>query len=178
MTPEEIKKIKGKRHSQFREGLTKGVYLMYKKVRKDIPEVSIEDFRAIIGGMIAEVKERLMRGHLVELPHDLGTLVVKRAEHRAYVDKDGNLRNGYPVDWKRTLELWCADPEAREAKTKVHNMNKKSSLYLVFTPGRIAQRRGLDVQFKRERKFIFEVTAYADEHKEVSYPIKKRYYER
>lgn len=176
MTPSDIKGKRGK--STIPSDRTYCIKHMYKLCKKSLPGITKERFTAIIDGMVKCFKERLFRGTMIRLPHKLGTLVVKRGEHKAYIDKQGRLRNGYPVDWQKTLELWCEDPEAMAEKRKVHNMNKTSSLYLVFTPPLGKSKTNLDVQFKRARRFIFEVTAYAEENKDVFYPKKKRYYER
>lgn len=178
MTPDDIKKIKCKREQRFPKGVVMQSRDIYAACRKAVPGLEKATYDKIIGAMVDDIKARLMRGSLVTLPHGLGTLCVKQGSHGPYVGKDGGLRNGYPVDWKRTLDLWCEDEESRLGKKKVYNMNRRRSLYLVFKTGRKAKHCKMNLRFVKERRFISDVTEYADEHKETCYAIKLRRHER
>lgn len=178
MTPDDIKKIKCKREQRIPKGVTVLAYDIRMACAKAAPGLDKATYDKIIGAMVDDIKARLMRGSVVTLPHGLGTLCVKQGSHGPYVGKDGELRNGYPVDWKRTLELWCEDEDARREKKKIYNMNRRRSLYLVFKAGRKAKHDKMNLRFIKERRFIADVTGYAEEHKETSYAVKLRRHER
>lgn len=179
MTPDDINNRHAKRKQQIPDGITRHPHYMYLLCKKNMPrDVDFKEFRMVLDAMSEHIKHRLFRGGTVTLPYGMGVLCVKQASHGVYLDEDGNCRSSYPVNWKKTMQLWCDDEEARANKTKVYNMNKKRSLYLCFTPGLSAVQKGLNIRIKRMRKFIFEVTEYADTHKEVSYAIRKRVHER
>lgn len=180
MTPEDIKKVRCPRDSVFKGNVTMSPQAIYAEARRGglLDGVTMAEFGAVVKAMGADIAARLLRGAKVTLPQGLGTLQVMRGMHGVWVDETGAARSAYPVDWKRTLEWWCADEEARLAKRKVYNTAKRSSLSLVHHRGLRMELAGVETRFKPRREFIREAEEYAAANKGVGYPIKRRRHEK
>ena len=68
--------------------------------------------------------EKLLEGHEIELPHRMGNLRLSSIETKISI-KDGVLKTNCCTDWKRTLEYWYEDKEAREAHKTIKWVQKK-----------------------------------------------------
>lgn len=64
------------------------------------------------------------------LPSRLGLLGIRKKKRIPWIDKEGNLVNTLPVDWKATLELWEVDPKAKKEKKLVRHFNEHSKGYI------------------------------------------------
>jgi len=70
-------------------------------------------------------------GEIIKLPCRMGEILVGRYTGGPRIDKDGNLKIGYAVDWNRTLELWHEDEEAERDKILLrHEIKEKAKVYL------------------------------------------------
>lgn len=175
MTPEDIKKVRGPRRSVFRGGATAkpaDIYRMAKGAGLLPDGMGEGEFRRVVVAMGASVADRLKRGEKVGLPHGMGWLQVRRAEHGVRIE-GGKARSSYPVDWKRTLEWWCADEEARLAKRKLYDTSAKTTLMPVYGLARRAVKAGVDMRFRPLRRLVAETKEYAVEHKGVGYAVRK-----
>ncbi len=55
--------------------------------------------------------EQLLEGHEIVFPYQMGSLLLNRTPARVYYE-DGELKNNYKTDWKKTLEYrFNEDPE-------------------------------------------------------------------
>ena len=74
---------------------------------------------ALYGALIMEVNkllvEELFEGHLIEFPHNMGTLMLTGTPAKLRY-KEGKLYNNYRTDWEKTLKYWFEDDEARKNK--------------------------------------------------------------
>lgn len=105
-----------------------GVYDAYKAIRKnkwyDIGRpVKEQEFYNIIRSVNKLQAEEVSNGNEVHFPHGMGTLELRKIERGVSI-VDGKLKNTYPIDWEKTLQLWYNDTEARENKTLVRNDTK------------------------------------------------------
>ena len=55
--------------------------------------------------------EKLLEGHDIELPYQMGNLVLSRVPTRVRI-VDGESRNNYRIDWKKTCRYMYEDDEA------------------------------------------------------------------
>lgn len=180
MTPEDIKRVRGPRRSVFKGGVTTGLPEVYRLARERglLPlGMGAAAFRRVVEAMGADVAARLKRGELVALPHGMGWLQVRRATHCARVE-GGEVRSSYPVDWKRTLEWWCRDEEARLARRKLYDTSRRTTLMPVYGRAPRAAWAGVDMRFRPKRRFVAEVKEYAEQNKGVGYAVRKLRWER
>jgi len=58
------------------------------------------------------LSEKLLEGHMIEFPYQMGELVLNKLPTKVYFDENDEIKNTYGVNWKRTLEYWYENPEA------------------------------------------------------------------
>lgn len=121
MDKREILKLNEHRIHKVNKSL--GVYSAYKWLRKrqwaDIGQRLTEhEFYSIIRKINNELAYNLSLGIDVKLPHRMGTIELRKVS--ACVNfKDGKLHNTLPIDWDRTLKLWCEDKESYKNRTLI-----------------------------------------------------------
>jgi len=139
----DVVKREGKGRKKFKVSGSWGVYDAYKLIRKnkwyDIGRPVTEyEFYAIIRGINDIYADEISKGTTIYFPSRMGKLELKKEQRGVYINKDGNMKVTYPIDWKSTLKLWFEDMEAREAKTLVRrncktmyrvNYNKHDAKY-------------------------------------------------
>lgn len=129
----EILKVNGQRKHRVTKSL--GVYDVYKYLRKNKWKgigrpLTEHEFYSIIRGINDLLADSLSNGSEVILPHRMGKLELRKKDAVIKVDKDGTLKTNLPVDWDRTLKLWCEDKESMEKKVLVRLEEKE--LFRVF----------------------------------------------
>lgn len=121
MTREELLRLNGPRVHKVNKSL--GVYDAYKWLRKrqwiDIGQRLTEhEFYSIIRRVNDYLAKELSNGKDVKLPHRMGTIELRKIN--TYINfKDGKLHTNLPIDWDRTLKLWCEDEEAYKNRTLI-----------------------------------------------------------
>lgn len=127
MTREEFLKLNEPRVHKVNKSL--GVYDAYKWLRKrqwvDIGQRLTEhEFYSIIRKINNELAYNLSLGKDIKLPHRMGTIELRKIG--SYINfKDGRLHSNLPIDWDRTLKLWCEDEEAYKSRTLVKMEEKE-----------------------------------------------------
>lgn len=81
-------------------------------------------YAAIINDINEMLVERLLEGHPVDFPYQMGTLQLISFDP-VIRNKNGKITNNYIVDWKKTLKCWYEDGEMREKKVLVKRIQKK-----------------------------------------------------
>lgn len=114
MTREELLKVNEPRVHKITKSL--GVYDAYKWIRKrkweDVGRRLTEhEFYSIIRKVNDLLAINLINGEDIKLPHRMGTLELRKKSSRVYL-KDGKLCTNLPIDWDKTLKLWCEDEDA------------------------------------------------------------------
>lgn len=79
-------------------------------------------YSKIISSVNQELVESLLDGHQVELPHQMGTLLLSRMPSWVKI-VDGEVKTNYWTDWKKTLEYMYEDKEAREKHSRIRRIN-------------------------------------------------------
>ena len=127
MTREELLKLNEPRIHKVNKSW--GVYDIYKWLRKrqwiDIGQRLTEhEFYSIIRKINNFLAFNLSIGKDVKLPHRMGTIELRKIN--TYVNfKDGRLHSNLPIDWDRTLKLWCEDEEAYKSRTLIKMEEKE-----------------------------------------------------
>ena len=101
-----------------------GVYDAYKFIRRNkwlsIPRGLTEhEFYQIIRRVNNYLAEELVNGNDIIFPNRMGKLELRKRNSLPVIDKKGNLKVTYAIDWDSTLKLWYDDEEAFNNKTLV-----------------------------------------------------------
>lgn len=106
-----------------------GVYQSYKWIRKhkwlDIGRPLTEhEFYTIVRKVNNYLAEELINGNDVTLPYNMGRLELRKSKPKIGI-KNGKIKTNLPIDWDRTLKLWCEDKESFENKTLIKMEEKE-----------------------------------------------------
>lgn len=69
------------------------------------------------------IRQKILEGHSIGLPQNLGILLVRGRKGKPFYDKDGNLR-GLPIDWNATKKFRESNPEAKEQRKVIYHTNE------------------------------------------------------
>ena len=127
MTREEILKVNNTRVHSVTKSL--GVYDAYKFIRKrgwiDIGQRLTEhQFYSIVRKINNLLAENLSLGIDIKLPHRMGTIELRKINTYVKI-KDDKLKTNLPIDWDRTLKLWCKNEEYYKNKTLIKMEEKE-----------------------------------------------------
>ena len=139
----------GEKNFKVRNSYTsRSIYRALKK-NKEIPDISEQQFSAIIKGVHKYYIKHFLQGSDIIFPLNMGRIELRRYKPEVKFE-EGRLKINYPIDWKRTLQWWHEDMKAREQKkvlryevNKVFRIiyNKRKAKYsnksfYKFTPAR------------------------------------------
>ena len=101
-----------------------GVYDAYKYIRKNKwfnigRPLTEHEFYQIIRRVNNYLAEELVNGNDITFPNRMGKLELRKRNSLPVIDKNGNLKVTYAIDWDSTLKLWYDDEEAFNNKTLV-----------------------------------------------------------
>ena len=101
-----------------------GSYDAYKYIRKNKwfnigKPLTEHEFYQIIRRINNYLAEELINGNDVIFPNRMGKLELRKRNSLPVIDKNGNLKVTYAIDWDSTLKLWYEDEEAFNNKTLV-----------------------------------------------------------
>lgn len=101
-----------------------GSYDAYKYIRKNKwfnigRSLTEHEFYQIIRRINNYLAEELINGNDVIFPNRMGKLELRKRNSLPVIDKNGNLKVTYAIDWDSTLKLWYEDEEAFNNKTLV-----------------------------------------------------------
>lgn len=102
-----------------------GVCDCYRDIRKhhwyDIERpLKPYEFYSIIRSVNKLLAKELAEGNTITFPAKMGKLELRKYKPGVKFKK-GKLKNTYPIDWMKTLQLWYEDDEARINKTLVRS---------------------------------------------------------
>lgn len=153
MTREELLKLNESRVHKVTNSI--GVYSAYKWLRKrqwaDVGQRLTEhEFYSIIRRVNNYLAEELSKGVDIKLPHRMGTIELRKVN--AYVKfRDGKLHTNLPIDWNRTLKLWCEDEEAYKSRTLV-KMEEKEIFKIYYNKNKADYTNKSFYQFSANRE--------------------------
>lgn len=111
------------------------IYQIYKYIRKqhwyDIGRpVTEKEFYSIIRRVNKRLADNIVLGENVKFPYNMGELELRKFERGVRINKNGELKVDYPIDWDKTLRLWFEDEEAR--KNKIIVRDESGHIYKVL----------------------------------------------
>ena len=129
----EILKVSGPRKHKVTNSL--GVYDAYKYIRKNKwfnigRKLTEHEFYSIIRKINDLLADNIVSGTEIILPYRMGKLELRKKAAVIKVNNNGEVKTNLPIDWDRTLKLWCEDKESMEKKTLVRVEEKE--LFRVF----------------------------------------------
>ena len=80
--------------------------------------ITEHDFGTIIKSINLFLQDQLLQGHDINLPLSMGRIELRKFKTHIKVGQEG-IKTNMMVDWKRTLELWNEDIEAKNNKTLI-----------------------------------------------------------
>lgn len=149
MTREDILKVKDTRVHKITNSV--GVYACYKWLRKrkwiDTGKCLTEhQFYKIIRDINTFISEQLSLGNDFKIPHQMGTIELRKIN--TYVNlKDNKIHTNLPIDWDKTLKLWCEDKDSYNNKTIVR-MQEKQYYKIHYNKTKAAYVNKMFYQFK------------------------------
>lgn len=96
--------------------------------------------------------EMLLEGHEIVLPYQLGSLRIIGVPAQLKM-RNGVLRNNYRVDWKKTLDYWYQDSQAKDEKRLIKRIQK--NLYSIhYNKSRASYRNQRYYMFRANRGLV------------------------
>ncbi len=100
---------------------TRDIYRLLRKERKH-PNIDELTFSKIINAINKELVSIFLEEGEIPLPYQMGHIELRKHKTNIKVI-NGKVKTDLPVDWKRTLQLWKEDKEAKNSKLLVrHNI--------------------------------------------------------
>ena len=95
----------------------------YKYYRETGGTLSRKDFGKVLREFNLKIAEEILNGYIYKMPQRMGTLAVSRKKEFVGL-KEGKPITNRPIDFKSTLEMWEANPEAKAMGKLVRFLNK------------------------------------------------------
>lgn len=117
----EVKKVTSKRVHKVTNSYTiYDIFLAYRKEYKHTKYkkelLPADTFYKVIRMFNKEIRELMLKGFTINLPHHMGDLSIRKYDTSAKI-VNGELKVNYPINWKDTLQLWSTDEESHLKKT-------------------------------------------------------------
>lgn len=93
------------------------------------------EFCSIIREVNKLLAEEISNGNEIKFPSKMGKLEIRKFKTGVKL-KNGKVKNTYPIDWDKTLQLWYNDQESRNNKTLVRK-ESKHTYYIKYTKFRV-----------------------------------------
>lgn len=140
---------KGKKHAVNNSYGTKDIYRYCRKKKLIDGNITEKDFRKIINALNLTLQDTLFEKRCVKFPERMGAVEIKKFKGKVKIE-DNKIITNYPINWKKTLQLWYTDKEAESKKTLIREeaqdiykfiYNKSNAVYknktfYKFTPTR------------------------------------------
>lgn len=139
-----------------------------------------QQYNNIISEYNKKLSEHLIENLVLNLPYRLGKLEILKVKRKAYLDKNGELKNNVPIDWKSTNELWSRNPEMKANKVLIryNNTNTNGYVFRVYYNKGKAVYKNKSIYFcKPVRSLARGITKRINDYSKIKYDayIKKTY---
>jgi hypothetical protein len=137
----------------------------YSYYRKNGGTLNRDPFARILRECNKALMEELMVGaEDYTLPCGLGRISFRKRKNKAYVS-NGGIKSTALIDWKKTMELWQSDPQAKRNKVLLRytNMNTARYSFRIAMFNRLFKNKEyFAFRFKRgfKRKFSERINTY------------------
>jgi hypothetical protein len=118
-------------------------------------------YSKVINEVNKVLADKLLEGNIVELPYQLGCLYLAGRKPKVYMSK-GKVITNYLVDWKKTLEFWYNDKEARDKHQKIKRI-QNNIYYLKYDKKKAVYRNKRFYLFRLNRSFAKKVGKAVEE---------------
>lgn len=98
------------------------------KTYKDMSEnpIDFKDYLDLSHLYLSFLVEKILKGDEVTLPSRMGSIEIRGTKEKIKVDETGNI-TGLSPNWKKTVELWNKDENAKKNRKLVYNTNEHSA---------------------------------------------------
>jgi len=137
----------------------------YKYYRANGGTLNRDPFACIIRACNAALVEELIEyAEDYTLPYSLGRISFRKRKNKAYISKDG-IKSTALVDWKKTMELWATNPQAKRTKVRIKYSNMATGRYsfrISMFKRLFKNKEYFAFRFKRglKRKFAARINSY------------------
>ena len=178
MTREELLKVNEPRVHKITKSL--GVYDAYKWIRKrkweDVGRRLTEhEFYSIIRKVNDLLAINLINGEDIKLPHRMGTLELRKKSSRVYL-KNGKLCTNLPIDWDKTLKLWCEDEDAYTNRVLIR-MEENEIFKVYYNKNKAEYNNKSFYQFKINRELKTALKRNIKKNRVDAFLLNRKYYE-
>lgn len=178
MTREELLKVNEPRVHKITKSL--GVYDAYKWIRKrkweDVGRRLTEhEFYSIIRKVNDLLAINLINGEDIKLPHRMGTLELRKKSSRVYL-KNGKLCTNLPIDWDKTLKLWCEDEDAYTNRVLIR-MEENEIFKVYYNKNKAEYNNKSFYQFKINRELKKALKRNIKKNRVDAFLLNRKYYE-
>lgn len=88
-------------------------------------------YSKILNDFLSQMRDSISQeGYIFNIPQRLGRIELRKNKREVTIDKDGNIKNTLPPNWKATKKLWESNEEARIKKTKIRYINEHTDGYV------------------------------------------------
>ena len=106
-------------------------YKNYKKTCKN--PVDKKTYNAILTEIFTKMGEHVVNNnYTLRFPYNLGSVMILKRTTTTKFDDEGNIITNRPVNYRATLDLWEANPKAKEDKIRIYHENYHSDGYVFF----------------------------------------------
>lgn len=113
MTIEEIKKVKNKRNHLLKNSF--GIKDYYEYYKNNGGNLNRETYKKVFNLLMIKIGEQLLNLGEFNFHNSFGKLLLVKIK-RKFNDYNGKLLPNTPINWQKTLELWCNDKNAKDSK--------------------------------------------------------------
>ncbi len=105
-------------------------YNFFLEEKEENKDISKSTYNSVIREFNSYVRDRISeKGAEYTFPKKIGCVEIKKIKPVLSIDKDGNVINKLPVNWKATRELWKNNESASRKKTKIRYINEHTQGY-------------------------------------------------
>lgn len=120
-------------------------------------------YGAVISRVNQLLAEKVLEGHTLELPHQMGTFVLAAAPS-AVSFEEGKMKDNYRVDWQKTLAYWYEDEEAKKSKSLIKRV-QKYIYFIRYSKHKARYRNQKYYDFRINRSLVRALGKKADNEK-------------
>ena len=153
MTRQELLKLNQSRKHKVTSSI--GVYSAYKWLRKrkwaDIGQkITEHQFYYIIRQVNKALAMNLINCQSIKFPHGMGILELRKNKVK-FEFRNNKVYTNLPIDWDRTIKLWCEDEESYKNRTLI-KMEEKEIFRVLYNKSKANYKNQMFYQFKVNRE--------------------------
>lgn len=125
-----VVELEDKRNHKVKTDYGSGDYYNFFIKKHGAKHISRSVFGSVIREFNSYVRDSLsLKGSEYIFPCRIGKIELRKIKTEVTVDKDGNIVNKLPTNWKETRKLWSDNPGAKEKGIKIKFTNEHTDGY-------------------------------------------------